>query len=280
MLTAADVQPGMTVLEAGAGSGSLSRAVLAARPACSAAMRYVAVERSAALRVRHPSEVASAPSLPAGPVDGVVLANELLDNLPFRLLERGPQGWLEVKVGAELSEVLVPVPPQTAARAARLAPLAGAGARIPLQDAAGAWLDRARRAVRRGRIVVFDYAGTTSAMAARPWTEWVRTYRGHGRGGHPLADLGRQDVTCEVAVDQLAEVAPPAADRSQAEFLRAHGVDALADEARQAWLGRAAVGDLEALRSRSRVHEAAALTDEAGLGGFRVLEWVQGGQGV
>mgnify|MGYP006156047857 CR=1 FL=1 len=36
-------------------------------------------------------------------------------------------------------------------------------------------------------------------------------------------------------------------------------------------LGRA---DLQALVARSRVHEAQALTDETGLGAFRVLEWV------
>jgi len=34
------------------------------------------------------------------------------------------------------------------------------------------------------------------------------------------------------------------------------------------------VGDLEALKHRSRVTEVEALTDPAGLGAFRVLEWV------
>ena len=33
------------------------------------------------------------------------------------------------------------------------------------------------------------------------------------------------DVTCEVAVDQLARVRPPTSDRSQAEWLAAHGLD-------------------------------------------------------
>ena len=107
-------------------------------------------------------------------------------------------------------------------------------------------------------------------MARRPWTDWVRTYRRHGRGAHPLADLGSQDITCEVAVDQL----PPAtANRSQAEFLEAHGLPELVEEARAAWRERAHIGDLQALTARSRVHEAQALIDETGLGGFRVLEW-------
>ena len=56
------------------------------RPACAPALRYVAVEVSAAQRARHPGRrrVAS-PTCPTEPFDGVVLANELLDNLPFRL---------------------------------------------------------------------------------------------------------------------------------------------------------------------------------------------------
>ena len=40
------------------------------------------------------------------------------------------------------------------------------------------------------------------------------------------------------------------------------------------WDERAARGDLAALRARSRVREAEALTDPSGLGGFSVVEWV------
>jgi SAM-dependent MidA family methyltransferase len=252
-----------TVVEAGAGRGALAKAVLAAAPACGSALRYVAVERSAALRGQHPAGVESAAVLPREPFVGVVLANELLDNLPFGLLERQAGGWAEVRVGADLNEVLVPAD-------AGLDLDATAGARVPVQRAARAWVDEARRLVARGRVVAIDYADTTQSLARRPWRDWVRTYRGHSRGDHPLADLGRQDVTCEVAVDQL----PPAtANRSQAEFLRAFGIDDLAAEARAAWQERAHIGDFQALTFRSRVHESQALTDVTGLGGFRVLEW-------
>ncbi len=253
------------MVEAGAGRGALAKAVLAAAPACGPALRYVAVERSAALRAQHPAGVESAGTLPAEPFAGVVLANELVDNLPFGLVERRPEGWAEVRVTADLAETLVAVDDPA------LAPDAPVGGRIPVQRAARAWVDEARRLA--GRVVVIDYADTTPGMARRPWTDWVRTYRGHGRGRSPLEDLGQQDVTCEVAVDQL----PPAtSDRSQAEFLRAHGIEELAYDARRAWQERAHIGDLQALISRSRVHEANALTDEAGLGAFRVLEWLQG----
>ena len=108
------------------------------------ALRYVLVERSARLRAAHADGLAArvagatrspraprptteeepAPATaPAGPIAvsldalpppgtaHVVLANELLDNLPVRLLERADEGWAEVWVGADgnrLVEVLLP----------------------------------------------------------------------------------------------------------------------------------------------------------------------------
>lgn len=295
------------VLEAAAGRGALARAVLDAEPACLPALRYVCVERSPALRARIDDDLPVEPAanvfgavvsgddgdddrhviagtgpvvavldeLPLVPVTGVVLANELLDNLPFRLVERTGAGWSEVFVAAEggdLVELLVPAAPDTAAEAVRLAPEAPVGARLPLQHAAADWVRRAAGCLQRGRVIVLDYADTSASLAARPWTEWLRTYRGHQRGGHPLEAPGEQDVTCEVALDQLH---PPASDRSQAEWLAAHGIDDLVAAARHAWHERAHIGDLEALRHRSRVGEGDALTDPTGLGAFRVLEWVR-----
>ena len=292
------------VIEPGAGAGTLARAVLDARPACASALRYVLVERSAVLRRRQEERlsleparlalgpvgpddpdlgrrpiaglgplVTGLPELPAGPFTGVVLANELLDNLAFRLLERTRDGWAEVRVGEQLDEVLVPGEADVVAEAHRLVPDAEPGARIPLQHQAQAWLRQALAALQTGRVVVVDYADDTPSLAQRQWTSWVRTYRAHGRGGHPLEHLGEQDLTCEVAVDQLFHVRACSADRSQAEFLRAHGLDALVAHARDAWLARAGIGDLEALKHRSRIAEAQALSDPSGLGGFRVLEW-------
>jgi hypothetical protein len=89
----------------------------------------------------------------------------------------------------------------------------------------------------------------------------------------PLDALGAQDVTCEVAVDQLALVRPPRADVPQADWLRRWGIDELVADARAAWTAAAHAPDLAALAARSRVTEAQALLDGKGLGGFRVLEW-------
>ncbi|MET0727686.1 MAG: SAM-dependent methyltransferase [Acidimicrobiales bacterium] len=286
------------VVEAGAGSGTLARTVLAAQPECARALRYVLVETSAVQRAMHAEHLAlEAPAAafasipvpddesttvrpPAGPLvvsraelprlpgPCVVLANELLDNLPFGLLERTADGWAEVRVGATgdaLVEVLAPTD-------APGPPEAPVGARIPRQQAAQRWLaDALELAGGAGRVVALDYASTTAELAARPWTDWVRTYRRHGRGGPPLEDLGTQDITCEVAIDQLGTA--PTGDRSQADWLRAHGISELVDDGRRIWQERAHLGDLAAVTARSRVNEAAALLDETGLGAFRVLEW-------
>ena len=175
-----------------------------------------------------------------------------------------------------LVEVPVPARAGPAREADRLVPDARPGARVPLQDGARTWLRDALALVTRGRVVAIDYADTTPSMARRPWTEWVRTYRGHGRGGHPLEHLGDQDVTCEVAWDQLARHRPPTQLRTQADFLRAHGLEELVETARRRWHEGAARADLDALAARSRVTEAGALVDPAGLGRFGVLEWEVG----
>ncbi len=293
------------VVEAGAGPGALARAVRHARPECSAALRYVMVESSATQRVQHTKglpleDPASAfasltipdddePRLdpPAGPIvvslshlprlpgPCIVLANELLDNLPFGLAERTSDGWNEIRVRVEgevLAEVTVPLGSDESTLLDGLAPTAEPGARVPLQRAAAAWLAEARGlAGEGGRVVAFDYATTTADLAARPPEEWLRTYAGHERGSAPLDRLGQQDITCEVAIDQLG--VQPSSDRPQAEWLRAHGIDELVEEGRRIWKERAHLGDLDAVRARSRITEAEALLDPAGLGAFRVVEW-------
>jgi SAM-dependent MidA family methyltransferase len=301
------------VVDAGAGPGSLCRAVLASAPDCAPALRYVLVERSAAQRRLHaqtlrledpalafapvdPDTEAPVPEAVRGPIcvsladlpringPAVVLANELVDNLPFGLAEHAANGWCEVRVElgeargpappAGFVQVLVPLDDERAELLDRLVPDPVTGARAPLQDAARAWLrDALAVAGARGRVVVIDYAATTAELAGRPQDKWVRSYRGHRHGASLLESLGEQDVTCEVAVDQLATVKRPLLNRSQSEWLRAWGIDEVVAEGRAEWDERAHVGDLAAMKARSRAGESAVLLDPAGLGGFRVLEW-------
>jgi SAM-dependent MidA family methyltransferase len=260
-----------TVVDAGAGPGTLARSILAADLECGDALRYVAVEVSAGQRARHPEGIDSLASMPEDEFDGVVLANELLDNLPFRLAVFDA-GWREafVDVGSDgrfvelLSAPIDPVP--------SCLPAAGAfGARAPLVDRAAAFVEDARGLIRRGSVVVIDYGTPITAMlAGRPYREWLRTYRGNERGEHYLSAVGRQDITIEVPIDQLPE---PDNVRSQAQFLQLWGIDDLVAEGKRIWEEQAARPGLEAMKMRSRVSEAEALLDPDGLGGFLVAEW-------
>jgi NADH dehydrogenase [ubiquinone] 1 alpha subcomplex assembly factor 7 len=300
-------------VDAGAGRGRLAADVLRAEPECSRALRYVLVERSAALRdaqrelltlepadrafgpaVRDDPDEAPRPVEDVGPIAtslpefpalelpaGVVIANELLDNLPFRLVERARAGWTEVRVGLApdgFAEVAVPASPEIAAAADDVA--AGATiperARLPVPTATVDWLDECAHVLRRGFLVVVDYADDAASLAARRQDEWLRTYRGHRRGETPLAAPGEQDITSTVPAEHLVAHAARVGFRlvehtTQAEWLAALGIDELVDDARGLWRERAAVGDLEALAARSRVTEAAALTDPSGLGAHHVF---------
>jgi SAM-dependent MidA family methyltransferase len=259
------------VVDAGAGPGTLARSVLAAEPQCAAAMRYVAVEVSDTQRTRHPDGVESRSDLPDGPFDGVIVANELLDNLPFRLAVFD-NGWREAfvevdrsgKVVERLSAPFDPVPHV-------LPPNADHGARAPLVDRAARWVDDARGRLARGSVLVVDYGvARTGELAARPWRQWLRTFRGNERGEHYLHASGSQDITVDIPFDQL-----PEADsvRTQAQYLQLLGIDELVDSGRRFWEQHAARPGLEAMRMRSRISESEALLDPAGLGGFLVAEW-------
>jgi SAM-dependent MidA family methyltransferase len=305
------------VVDAGAGRGRLASDVLRAEPECSRALRYVLVERSAALRVaqrelltlepadrafgpavRDDPEEAPRPVEDIGPIAtslrefpaieltaGVVIANELLDNLPFRLVERARGGWTEVRVGLApdgFVEVAVAAPPEVAEAADNVAAGAAipAGARLPVPTATVDWLDECARLLRRGFLVVIDYADAAASLAARPQDEWLRTYRSHQRAETPLAAPGAQDITSTVPVEHLVTHAARGGFElvertTQAQWLAALGVDELVDDARGLWRERAAVGDLEALAARSRVTEAAALTDPSGLGAHSVFAFAK-----
>lgn len=266
------------IFDVGAGPGTLARSVIAAAPRCLGGdpSRYVCVETSATQRDMHPEGVTSLASLPPGTLDGIVVANELLDNLPFRLLVNDGD-WREAWVAIEndtFVEILAPMGDGDAALAAGLALPAVHGARVPWQERAADWIHDVRHRL-VGRLVVIDYAvPTTAELARRPWREWLRTYAAHGRGAHYLRHVGDQDITADVCLDQLvARNGEPDAVRSQIQFLQRWGIDDLVAEGRRVWGEEAGRPGLRALTMRSRVSESEALCDPRGLGGFTVVEY-------
>ena len=256
------------IVEAGAGPGTLARSILLAAPQWTG--RYVAVEVSAAQRAKHPGGVLSVADMPAAPFRGLVIANELLDNLPFRLAVNDG-GWREATVAfaadGSASEVLVAAP----AAWHWLPTSAPHGARVPVQQAAGEWVRTVRSLLVAGTVLAFDYCtATTWQLANMPWRDWLRTYRGQKRGAHYLRDIGQQDITCQVCLDQLPA---PTTVRAQAQFLQRWGIDELVEGGRAAWTAAAGAPNLAALRMRSRIRESESLLDPAGLGSFSAVEW-------
>jgi SAM-dependent MidA family methyltransferase len=305
------------VIEAGAGRGRLARDVLRASPECLSALHYVLVERSAALREEQrqgldlePADEALGPfaresrddapaalagtgpvfvaleELPALELDGVVLANELLDNLPFGIAHWDGARWQEVRVALDadgprdgmFAEVLVPAEADDARALLEITDglTMPAGTRLPIPRGIEAWFAACQRVLRHGAILAIDYVDDARGLVQRGAGGWLRTYRAHERGSAPLDAPGDQDLTADIVREQLVRVARASGfaltdDRPQSEWLRDLGIEALVEAGRRTWEARAHIGDLEALAGRSRATEASALVDPAGLGAHRVV---------
>ncbi len=268
------------VVDVGAGSGSLLEPLLAA--VAPLPERAVAIDASpAARRALRDSGYETLSDLHqlAAPVRGVVVANELLDNLPMRLAARVGDGWEERWIGLEgtaLGLVAAPARVETAEWLDRYAGPVIDGGIVEVQLAAHDWLLRALALLESGSIVVIDYGATAEELEPRRTIGTLRTYRAHHLGPDPLLEPGATDITADVNFSALLGAArdagASAALHRQDDFLVAHGLRDRLAELREMELEHARGADAMArLHVRSEIKDAETLLHPRGLGDFRVL---------
>jgi SAM-dependent MidA family methyltransferase len=222
--------------------------------------------------------VASFGDLPV-PFRGVILANELLDNLPMAIAQLTADGWRERWIGLDgdgLGFVDAPVRPEVTGWLERFAGTVDEGGWVEVQLAAADWLRTALAMLEEGAVVVIDYGDTAENLAPRRRDGTLRTYRAHHLGPHPLDEPGATDVTADVnftALEAVARETGAAVELwRQDDFLAEFGLRARITELRHRELELARSGDeLERLKVRTLRTEAETLMHPRGLGDFRVL---------
>jgi SAM-dependent MidA family methyltransferase len=263
---------GGDLLELGAGTGALAAAVLPMlQELAQLPDHYYILEVSADLRRRQQQRLAALPevlrtrvlwldALPATPIAGIILANEVADALPFKrfviagdaVLERGValsvQGELidaerpadaplraaVALIAESLADPLAdPWPPAAAAAAAAHAPWPWPdGYQSELCPMLQPWIGALGAALGRGALLLIDYG-----LSRREYYHPQRTdgtlrchfrQRAHDR---PLLYPGLQDISAWVDFTRVAEAAVDAALEvtgycTQAAFLLATGIEA------------------------------------------------------
>ncbi len=249
------------IAEVGAGDGTLARQLLDAL--ADLAPAYVGVEIGAAARAS--LEATDGIDVRAeldGPAD-VVIANELLDNLPFRIVRDGR----EVRIAAEedrFVETLIEPNDDV---------IAAAGERGEQVIPVGAhdFVDRLASTLTRGYALLIDYGGIGTTGGP------VHGYRDHRVVEDVLYAPGSTDITSGVDFGSLASYAERRGLTAFPSVTQQAALMALGFEGwfrseleRQQDLLQARVG-LEAVRTWSGRSRATLLIDPAALGRLRWL---------
>lgn len=262
------------VVEVGAGSGSLLRPLLEALEAGDLQVEALAVEVSPAARESLSEIVEVSAGLPER-IRGVVLANELLDNLPMALAQLVDGLWRERWVGAdgdELSFVDAEPRPEVVAWLESYAGPVDEGGWVEVQLEARRWLTDVMSRLEAGAVVIIDYGDTAENLAPRRRDGTLRTYRAHHLGPHPLDEPGATDITADVNFTALLDVGAVVSLHRQDDFLTGLGLRDRLSSLRTAELEAARAGrDLDRLRLRTERTEIETLLHPRGLGDFRVL---------
>jgi SAM-dependent MidA family methyltransferase len=264
------------LVEVAAGSGSLLKPLLE-----TVALPAWAVEASPAAREALGSILDRDRVLSQLPdrVRGVVVGNELVDNLPMALAQRVDGGWRERWVGVDggsLALVDASPRPEVVVWLGEFGGDVPDGGWVEAQLAAGDWVKGVLERLEAGSLLLFDYGDTAENLLPRRRDGTLRTYRAHHLGPHPLDEPGQTDITADVNFTALAAAAEAAGAvvevHRQDDFLVGLGLGDRLSELRHAELEAARSGDeMERLRLRTLKTEAETLLHPRGLGDFRVL---------
>ena len=242
---------GGEILELGAGTGALAATILAALDAGGVLPeRYAILEVSGDLAARQRARLEALPPrlrtrvvwlerLPATPLRGVILANEVADALPVRRfgLRDGTVRELGVALSAS-GELRSTEGPPDAPLAAACATLLGTlphslpeGYTSELNLRVGPWIAALGERLERGVVLLFDY-GLPRSHYYHPQrvTGTLRCHFRQRAHDDPFINLGVQDITAWVDFTRVAEAATLAGLEvsgfaTQAAFLLALGIE-------------------------------------------------------
>ena len=281
--------PSYTLCDVGPGSGALLDAALtwaaARRPDFAAALRALLIEPDPAATAKQQARLAPHPApctwrralAATPPIDGLIVANELLDAQPVHRLRFGDRGWQELYVDLHDDRFVdrpgPPTDPTLLAPLARLDP--APGQIVEVCPALPALLRELAAALDRGLLLLFDYGDRRERLYA-PWRlqGTLMSFYRHTPGDDPYQHIGEQDLTCHVDIDAVEAAAvaaglTPYPVRSQAEWLAATGATA-APPIAEAGIG----ADLDAHLQRRRA--AQLLSDPGGLGRIKLMAYAKG----
>jgi SAM-dependent MidA family methyltransferase len=249
---------GGDILEFGAGTGRLAACVLETLQALGALPeRYLILEVSADLAARQREHMARLPAAlgqrvqwltrwPQAPLNGVILANEVLDALPCqRFIVRAAERVDALGVGLAPDGSLIECARAASAALAQMCaqllrelpqPLP-AGYRSELCLRLAPWIAGVADCLEHGALLLFDY-GLPRSHYYHPQRSGgtLRCHFKQRAHDDPLVNLGVQDITAWVDFTRVAEAADGArlevlGFATQAAFLLGTGIGELADAA-------------------------------------------------
>jgi SAM-dependent MidA family methyltransferase len=280
-----------TVREHGAGTGALAEALLAGLDADASAafgaIRYRVVEvepaRLSAVRSRLDAvgRAGVLESDDGNPIDGLVIANEVLDALPTHRVVLRDGELREIFVGVDADGRLIDAEgdPSTPLLARRLAEDRVAfeeGQRGEICLAAETWLSSAAAGLRRGVVLLIDYGHQAAELydPRRRAGGTLAAYLRHQVHDDPYRAVGRQDLTAHVDVTAVERALAVAAldhlgTTTQSAFLEQLG----AGEILVTYQSGPAASLQAYLEARSAL---ARMIDPAAMGRFSVMAFGRG----